>query len=68
MVLLRSSSALILLEGSLLTLLSSFSPDTVQILLALSALPTSLDNVFLSSYGVTGLSFTDVGHFLNMKA
>ena len=68
MVLLRSSSALILLEEDLLTLLSSFSPDAVQILLALSALPTSLDNVFLSSYGVTGLSFTDVRYFLNMKA
>ena len=46
MVLLRSSSALILLEGDLLTLLSSFSPDAVQILLALSDLPTSLDNAF----------------------
>ena len=50
---LRSSSVLILREGDLLTLLSSFSAgEVVSILLQclpISALPTSLDIALLSS-------------------
>ena len=54
MVVLRSSSALISREGDLLTLVSSFSAGEVvsillQYLLAISVLPTSLDNTLLSS-------------------
>ena len=49
MVDLRSSSALISREEDLLAFLPSFSAGAVPILLAPSALRTSLDNAFLRS-------------------